>query len=137
MTKRLPILLLVAVADFARSQDLSQQRENRAESRCELMQDAYAVFAAFLSGLHGPEDPEEKWEGKEMLIVDVTATPSKPEGRPSHWGFRSKSSAALPKRHSVITSTKRIVRAQLSPNSVTSNPMKHCLQAFIMVLNGD
>ena len=32
--------------------------------------------------------------GKEMLIVDVTATPSKPEGRPSNWGFRSKSSAA-------------------------------------------
>jgi len=94
MIKRLSIVFLVAMACFASSQDgpPSATKEST-EHNCELTQDDYLVFAALLNGLHGPEDPEEAWEGKEMLIANVTATPNKPESQ-ANWGFRSKSSAA-------------------------------------------
>jgi hypothetical protein len=96
MTKRLSILFVVAVSCFASSQDrFPSATQASTENNCELTQDDYAVFAALLSELHGPEHPAEAWEGKEMLIVDVTATPGKLEGQPrAIWGFRSKSSAA-------------------------------------------
>jgi hypothetical protein len=89
------ILVVVAVSCFAYCQDRngSTIREST-QAHCELNQDDYAVFAALLKGLHGPEDPEEAWEGKEMLILDVTATPAEPEKQASGWGFRSKSNAS-------------------------------------------
>jgi hypothetical protein len=96
MTRELSILYVVAVACFAVSQNRPTSAPQESNERnCELTQDDYAVFGALLSGLHGPEDPEEAWEGKEMLIVSVTATPQKLEGQArANWGFRSKSSAA-------------------------------------------
>jgi hypothetical protein len=96
MATRLTILFLVAAAFFPGSQDSHPSAaQESTEHNCQLTQDDYAVFGALLSGLHGPEHPEEAWEGKEMLIVDVTATPGKLESQPrANWGFRSKSSAA-------------------------------------------
>jgi hypothetical protein len=87
-------MFLVVVACFASSQERPPSATKElTDHNCELTQDDYAVFAALLNGLHGPEDPEEAWEGKEMLIANVTATPSKPESQ-ANWGFRSKSTAA-------------------------------------------
>lgn len=63
-------------------------------SRCELSERDYEVFAGLLSGLGGPEHPEEAWQGREILIVDVTAVPFVPANPSSGWGFRSKSQAA-------------------------------------------
>jgi hypothetical protein len=96
LTKRLSILFLFALVCFASSQDSSPSaKQPSIESNCELTHDDYAVFGALLAGLQGPEDPEEAWEGREMLIVDITATPGKSGSQPgANWGFRSKSSAA-------------------------------------------
>src|SRR5215469_721922 len=96
MTKWLSILFLVAVTCPAGSQDKpASATKESTQSTCELTQDDYAVFGALLNGLHGPEDPEEAWEGKQMLIADLTTAPfpDKPEGQ-ANWGFRSNSKAA-------------------------------------------
>jgi hypothetical protein len=39
---------------------------------CELNDEDYAVFTAILKGLGKPEDPEEAWKGKEILVTNVT-----------------------------------------------------------------
>jgi len=94
MTKQLSILFLVTVACIASSQDRAQPEAKESKQHCcELSQEDYAVFGALLNGLHGPEDPEEAWEGKEILITNFTATPDKPE-RQANWGFRSNSSTS-------------------------------------------
>lgn len=94
MTTRVAILVLLAASCFAAPQhNRGSATQESAQSHCELNQEDYAVFTALLNGLHGPEDPEESWAGKEMLILDVIATPGEPE-KPSGWGFRSTSNAA-------------------------------------------
>lgn len=94
MTRWLSILFLALMASLASSQNRPPSATKDAtEHNCELTQDDYEVFGALLNGLHGPEDPEEAWEGKEMIIANVTATPGKPEDQ-ANWGFRSNSSAA-------------------------------------------
>jgi hypothetical protein len=62
---------------------------------CQLSQDDYAVFTALLAGLGGPEDPEEAWQGKRIVIEDVTTQTGEDarKGRDG-WGFRSKSNTA-------------------------------------------
>jgi len=43
-------------------------------NHCELTQQDYDVFGGLIQGLRRPGDPEEAWQGKEMLILDMTAT---------------------------------------------------------------
>lgn len=61
---------------------------------CALSDDDYAVFTAVLEGLGRPEDPEEAWNGKEILVVDVTRSGDIDKGQWNGWGFRSNSKAA-------------------------------------------
>ena|SRR5215469_1841779 len=96
MTKWLSILFLVAVTCPAGSQDKpASATKESTQSSCELTQDDYAVFGALLNVLRGPEDPEEAWERKQMLIANVTTPPFPDQPvEQTRWGFRSNSKAA-------------------------------------------
>jgi hypothetical protein len=61
---------------------------------CALSDEDYKVFSAVIDGLGRPEDPEEAWKGKEILVSDVTAQPGTTESKWGPWGFRSNSNAA-------------------------------------------
>ena len=93
--KKLSLLVLALLSGSCLAQ--STQSLGTQKAVCDLTSEDYAVFAGLLAGLHGPEDPEEAWEGKEILIVDATVTPDR-LGTNSNgwggWGFKSKSSAA-------------------------------------------
>lgn len=58
-------------------------------ANCELTADDYAIFTAVVQNLGAPEDPEEAWAGKEILIVRETAKTSKGDFAWSGWGMRS------------------------------------------------
>ncbi len=62
--------------------------------KCVLSDEDYKVFSAVIDGLGNPEDPEEAWKGKEILVSDVTAQPGTTESKWGPWGFRSESNAA-------------------------------------------
>ena len=94
MSQKLFLVLLAALVWYGTNQHASQKAPSKAESRCELTEDDYAVYAALMNGLGGPEDPEEAWQGKKLLIVDVTAGPSDTHSHWGGWGFRSRSKAA-------------------------------------------
>lgn len=61
---------------------------------CVLSDEDYNVFSAVLDGLGRPEDPEEAWKNKEILVSDLTADPELTESEWGPWGFRSNSTAA-------------------------------------------
>jgi len=70
MSKRaLSALLIATFCSVALAKDAES-----ATNHCELTQEDYAVFAGLIKGLGRPEDPEEAWQGKEMLILDTTST---------------------------------------------------------------
>jgi hypothetical protein len=70
MLKRLVSALLIAIFWFA----IAQTPARSATNHCELTQQDYDVFGGLIQGLGRPEHPEEAWKGKEMLILDTTAT---------------------------------------------------------------
>jgi hypothetical protein len=70
------------------------QLNQKPEPRCELTQDDYSVYSALINALGKPEDPEEAWQNKEILITTVTATPTYVKSLWGSWGFRSSSKAA-------------------------------------------
>jgi hypothetical protein len=72
----------------------AQKPPQKAEPRCELTQNDYSIYAALTKALGAPEDPEEAWQGKKILITTVTATPTLTRSRWGTWGFRSNSKAA-------------------------------------------
>jgi hypothetical protein len=61
---------------------------------CELTDEDYSVFTSVLQDLGKPEDPEEEWRGKEILVLDVTEQGQVEPGQWKGWGFRSNSKAA-------------------------------------------
>jgi hypothetical protein len=70
MSKRTLSVLLIATFWFV----AFERRAESATNHCELTQADYDVFAGLIKGLGKPEHPEESWHGKEMLILDTTAT---------------------------------------------------------------
>lgn len=95
MSKYAVFLLLLALPSPAWCQDGDHAASAKSSPKpCELTKDDYAVFTALLKGLQGPEDPEEAWAGKEILISDVTAVPGEAAKKTAGWGFRSKSKVA-------------------------------------------
>jgi len=84
-----PLLLLAVLGP----RGLSQQKAQKPDATCTLTAEDYAVYAAVANDLGRPEDPEEAWKDKEILILDATATPNDVKGRKG-WGFRSNSKAA-------------------------------------------
>jgi hypothetical protein len=88
MTMRLSILFLVAMACLACSRDRHPSATQEATGRtCELTQDDYALFGMLLNEFRRPD-------GKEMLIINVTATPDKFLETQANSRLRSDSSAA-------------------------------------------
>src|SRR5262249_9163106 len=81
------LLLLPLTTSFAFQSKQSTQE-------CVLSDEDYKVFSAVLDGLGRPEDPEEAWKDKEILVSDLTAQPDPSESSWGGWGFRSNSSAA-------------------------------------------
>lgn len=98
MVRAANLLLLLALTAFACCQDAVRPPSAApVPEHCELSKEDYAVLAGLLTGLLkelGPEDPEEAWAGKAILISDLTAVPGEPEKRTAGWGFRSKSKVA-------------------------------------------
>ena len=97
MPWRIAFLLSVVATIFAGVQNPSNQKkdEGTAKPSCELSEEDYSVYAALLAGLGAPEDPEEAWHGKELLLVDMTsARVEKNAYENTGWGLRSKSKAA-------------------------------------------
>lgn len=91
-------IALAAVCVFtlttAQGTTMSQTATQKSAAECELSEEDYSVFTAVLEALGNPEDPEEAWQGKEMLVVDLTGASTVEKGQWSGWGLRSKSTAA-------------------------------------------
>ncbi|MBZ5508626.1 MAG: hypothetical protein LAO78_24465 [Acidobacteriia bacterium] len=60
---------------------------------CTLTNEDYAVFTAVLEGLGKPEDPEEAWQDRDILITDLTDAGEVEDSQWKGWGFRSNSKA--------------------------------------------
>lgn len=120
----LAVLFGAAVASI---QGQNQATPNQqAEVRCDLTDTDYAVFTALIKGLGGPEDPEEAWAGKDLLILDVTREPGSSisdSGRMERgWGFRSKSNDAPSHDTAVDFVAKSASKCLLSPRFVEGKP---------------
>ena len=76
------------------ARDAERSGTRKPSGTCELNDEDYAVFTAILRELGKPEDPEEAWDGKEILVVDVTGEGTVEKNQWNGWGFRSNSSAA-------------------------------------------
>jgi hypothetical protein len=90
MRKKLGViamLLALATASFA-------VQSKPPATECVLSEEDYKVFSAVIDGLGNPEDPEEAWKNKEILVSDATADPGTTESKWGPWGFRSNSNAA-------------------------------------------
>jgi hypothetical protein len=100
MPQRIAILMLAALV-YVGPQSTTQLTQKEAESHCELTQEDYAVYAVLITGLGRPEDPEEAWQGKEILIASLTAAPADTKSHWGGWGFRS-NSKATPNHDTVV-----------------------------------
>lgn len=110
------LLLLTASSSPIQSQ--------RSEPRCVLSEDDYSVFSAVLDGLGRPEDTEEAWKGKEILVSDVTAQPGPTASKWGPWGFRSNSNAAPAKETEAAFRSNANDACQIEANLRTANPYK-------------
>jgi hypothetical protein len=72
----------------------SKEQKAAAPPTCTLSNEDYAVFTAVLEGLGQPEDPEEAWQKKEILVTDLTSAGEVKDNQWGGWGFRSNSKAA-------------------------------------------
>jgi hypothetical protein len=108
MAARIVVLLVVFAACLS-PQSSSQQTPRKPKAKCELTPEDYAVYAALVNGLGGPEDPEESWKGKQVLVADVTAASRDTKSHWGGWGFRSNSKAAP--SHDTIADFERKARS--------------------------
>ena len=95
MIQRVVVLIALAgVVCSGTSGGAAQKTHQKAKSHCDLTQDDYSVYSALINALGKPEDPEKAAQGKEILIMTTTATPTQVRSRWGDWGFRSNSQAA-------------------------------------------
>ena len=106
MSQKLVMVLLSALVLYGSNPHVPQKNPSRPASRCELSDDDYAVYAALINGLGKPEDPEEAWQGKQLLISDVTSGPRDTHSHFGTWGYRSNSKAA-PRHGTVVDFEKK------------------------------
>jgi hypothetical protein len=93
--RRVVTLTLLAGLICANGYEVTAQKPpSAAKPRCSLTNEDYAVYAALIDGLGRPEDPEEAWLKKDLLILDATAAPTQVESKFGKWGFRSSSKEA-------------------------------------------
>jgi hypothetical protein len=117
MTKSVAVLLLTVLVCQVSPQVTAQKTPQKVKSHCELTQDDYAVYESLITGLGRPEDPEEAWQGKEIIIANFTAAEADTTSHWGTWGFRSKSKAAP--RHGTIVDFERKAHSScvLTPQS--------------------
>jgi hypothetical protein len=113
MAVRIVVPLVVLVA-FLSPQSSSQLTPRSPKPQCELMPEDYAVYAALVNGLGGPEDPEESWKGKQVFVADVTAAPGDTKSHWGGWGFRSNSKTAP--SHDTVADFERKARSSCALN---------------------
>jgi len=95
MIRRLATLALLAGAICSGTVECAEQKtQEKAEPSCQLTRDDHSVYSALVADLGKPEDPEEAWQGKEMLVVNRTAKPTDLSDHWIHWGYRSNSKEA-------------------------------------------
>jgi hypothetical protein len=94
MTQRISIFLLLSalVCSGAPQTSVKNADKKTPEPSCELTSNDYATYTALTNQLGKPEDPEEAWQGKEMLIADTTAAPRDLKKEWGGWGSTSKAS---------------------------------------------
>jgi hypothetical protein len=97
--KSLLLLVVFLGTTVAVIKGQNQSTPNRpGATHCVLTETDYAVFTGLIKGLGGPEDPEEAWTGKELLVMSITAGPGSPLPTAARiengWGFRSTSKDA-------------------------------------------
>jgi hypothetical protein len=94
MVQRISIfLLLSALICLAAPQTSVKNTDKKTpELPCELTSNDYAVYTALINQLGKPEDPEEAWQDKEMLIADTTDAPHDLKNTWGGWGSTSKAS---------------------------------------------
>lgn len=88
------LLSAISVLTLPPHEAVAQTAGQKSLMQCELSEEDYSVFTAVIEGLGNPEDPEEAWHGKEILVVDLTGAGEVDKGQWNGWGFRSKSKAA-------------------------------------------
>lgn len=100
MTLRICALLIsTALVCLAAPQETpSKAKESPLKATCELTSSDYLVYTALLAQLGKPEDPEEAWQGKEMLISDATGAPSDLKAQ---WGGFGGISKAFPSQETL------------------------------------
>jgi hypothetical protein len=90
-------------------------KEKTSPTNCTLSAEDYEVFSAVLSALGQPEDPEESWAGKDILLSDVTAQQEFKDKQWGGWGFHSKSKATPAKETQADAATKAEDHCQVEP----------------------
>lgn len=88
------LLSAISVLTLPPREAVAQTAGQKSLTQCELSEEDYSVFTAVIEGLGNPEDPEEAWHGKEILVVDLTGAGEVDKGQWNGWGLRSKSKAA-------------------------------------------
>lgn len=96
--------------------------EKKPSTNCSLSAEDYEIFSAVLSNLGKPEDPEESWAGRDILLSDVTAQ-AQQEFKERHWGgwgYHSKSNITPAKETQEDAAIKAQDNCHLDPQLKTS-----------------
>jgi hypothetical protein len=111
------LLLALVTASFA-------IQSKPAAPDCVLSDDDYNVFSAVINDLGRPEDPEEAWKGKEILVSDLTVEAEHLESKWGPWGFRSNSNAAPAKETEAAFKSRALDLCHIEPKLHTVDPHK-------------
>jgi hypothetical protein len=110
------LAILIAIATFAvLPVAKAATKEKTPPTNCSLSAEDYEVFSAVLSGLGQPEDPEESWAGKDILLSDVTAQQEFKDKQWGGWGFHSKSKTTPAKETQADAAAKAEDHCQVGP----------------------
>jgi hypothetical protein len=115
MRCRVVALFVLAALTVPQAQKAACQENTspKSEQNCQLTETDYAVYAGLLSDLGGPEDPEESWSGKEIVLVDTTAGGTEDAQR-GGWDFaRSRKKVHTMTRSPTSRLKKRTLRSEV------------------------
>jgi hypothetical protein len=124
MTARIVVLLVASLA-FLSPRTTSQAHRGQTKAKCQLTLEDYAVYAALVDGLGGPEDPEEAWKEKQVFVQDVTGADRDLRSHWGRWGFRSKSKAAP--GHDTVVDFERKARSSCALKPQSGDAMRYKL----------
>jgi|HubBroStandDraft_4_1064222.scaffolds.fasta_scaffold138929_2 hypothetical protein len=117
MRCRTGIVFWLALLTCVNAQSAPQMKSSisPSEETCELTEIDYAIYGALLQGMGGPEDPEEAWSGKDLLILSTTADAGNVDARRGGWGFRSRSKERPGEETAADFNAKKGIRCKVKP----------------------